>query len=74
MKKIIYSAPILALGSAFAETTTPSTSVDWASQADAAQGQLANVVSALIPMVAAIVAMVAGARLLAKLINRAVGK
>lgn len=70
LKKIVYSAPILAAASAFAETAT----VDWSAQATGAKNELATVVSALVPMVAAVVAMVAGARLLAKLVNRAVGK
>lgn len=76
MKKIIYSAPILALGTAFASDAGGgnAATVDWSTQATGAQEQLAGVVSALVPMVAAVVAMVAGARLLAKLINRAVGK
>lgn len=73
LKKIAYSAPILAAASAFAETSG-TTTVDWSAQASNAQGELATVVSALVPMVAAVVAMVAGARLLAKLVNRAVGK
>ena len=72
-KKIVYSAPILAAASAFAETGS-ATTVDWSAQATGAQNELATVVSALVPMVAAVVAMVAGARLLAKLVNRAVGK
>lgn len=73
LKKLVYSAPILAAASAFAETGGDAT-VDWAAQGTNARNQLVNVVSGLVPMVAAVVAMVAGARLLAKLINRAVGK
>lgn len=73
LKKLVYSAPILAAASAFAETGSTAT-VNWTDQANTAKSELATVVSALVPMVAAVVAMVAGARLLAKLVNRAVGK
>lgn len=74
LKKIAYSAPILAAASAFAETGGSTATVNWTDQANTAKSELATVVSALVPMVAAVVAMVAGARLLAKLVNRAVGK
>lgn len=74
MKKLIYAAPVLALGSAFAETGGETSTVDWTNIADSAETSLGNVVSGLAPMVGAIVALVAGCRLLAKLINRAVGK
>lgn len=74
LKKLVYSAPILAAASAFAETGAPTSTVNWTDQANTAKSELATVVSALVPMVAAVVAMVAGARLLAKLVNRAVGK
>lgn len=75
LKKLVYSAPILAAASAFAETGSGSAAtVNWTDQANTAKSELATVVSALVPMVAAVVAMVAGARLLAKLVNRAVGK
>lgn len=70
LKKIVYTAPIFAAASAFAEEV----SVNWTEQATGAKNELVTVVSALVPMVAAVVAMVAGARLLAKLVNRAVGK
>lgn len=72
-KKLAYSAPVLAAASAFA-TEGGSTTIDWSAQGTNAQEELTGVVSGLVPMVAAVVAMVAGARLLAKLINRAVGK
>lgn len=74
LKKLAYSAPVLAAASAFAETGGTAASIDWATQGTNAKNELSSVVSGLVPMVAAVVAMVAGARLLAKLINRAVGK
>ena len=74
LKKIIYSAPILTAASVFAETGGDGATLNWQQQGETAKSQLTTVVSGLVPMVAAVVAMVAGARLLAKLINRAVGK
>lgn len=75
LKKLAYSAPVLAVASAFAEVGgETATTINWTTQGNTAKEELSSVVSGLVPMVAAVVAMVAGARLLAKLINRAVGK
>lgn len=73
-KKLAYSASVLAAASAFASEGGSAATIDWSAQSTNAQEELTGVVSGLVPMVAAVVAMVAGARLLAKLINRAVGK
>lgn len=70
MKKILYSAPVLAVGSAFANQ--PTTPTEWYDTITA--DGFMDVIGAAAPIAIAVVVAVAGVRVFIKLINRGAGK